>query len=282
MLLRFGGDRLSAETTFKIQADHCGVGDRAAPLADADAHRVERGQERRRAIFHTAAIRLCVAGSIINKMSKDRRLTLVLLLDLLLIVALVIVGLAAHSLGLLAAGVDYLGDGAAIGVSLFAIRLSHRAVSDHLSRHPNPTHIAALVNAGSLLALNIGVVAAAIRRLASGTAEVRGAPVLIVSTVAAVVMLLCTVIVGADRNARDSGEDLNLRAVSLDTAANAAAAAGLAASGAVIMITGDWYWLDPTVALIIAAVIGYHAVNLISRVLTALRIPWRPAKKGAT
>jgi hypothetical protein len=36
------------------------------------------------------------------------------------------------------------------------------------------------------------------------------------------------------------------------------------------------------VALIIAAVIGYHAVNLISRVLTALRIPWRPAKKGAT
>ena len=35
---------------------------------------------------------LCVAGSIINKMSKDRRLTLVLLLDLLLIVALVIVG----------------------------------------------------------------------------------------------------------------------------------------------------------------------------------------------
>ncbi len=232
--------------------------------------------------FHTTAIRLCVAGSIINKMSKDRRLTLVLLLDLLLIVALVIVGLAAHSLGLLAAGVDYLGDGAAIGVSLFAIRLSHRAVSDHLSRHPNPTHIAALVNAGSLLALNIGVVAAAIRRLASGTAEVRGAPVLIVSTVAAVVMLLCTVIVGADRNARDSGEDLNLRAVSLDTAANAAAAAGLAASGAVIMITGDWYWLDPTVALIIAAVIGYHAVNLISRVLTALRIPWRPAKKGAT
>ena len=222
------------------------------------------------------------AASIINKMSKDRRLTLVLLLDLLLIVALVIVGLAAHSLGLLAAGVDYLGDGAAIGVSLFAIRLSHRAVSDHLSRHPNPTHIAALVNAGSLLALNIGVVAAAIRRLASGTAEVRGAPVLIVSTVAAVVMLLCTVIVGADRNARDSGEDLNLRAVSLDTAANAAAAAGLAASGAVIMITGDWYWLDPTVALIIAAVIGYHAVNLISRVLTALRIPWRPAKKGAT
>jgi cobalt-zinc-cadmium efflux system protein len=214
-------------------------------------------------------------------MSKDRRLTLVLLLDLLLIVALVIVGLAAHSLGVLAAGVDYLADGAAIGLSLFAIRLSHRPVSDHLSRRSNPTHIAALVNAGSLLTLNIGVVAAAIRRLASGAAEVRGAPVLIVSTVAAVVMLLCTVIVGADRGGHDSGEDLNLRAVSLNLVADAAAATGLAASGAVIMITGDWYWLDPTVALIIAAVVGYQAVNLISRVLTALRVPSRPTRKGA-
>jgi cobalt-zinc-cadmium efflux system protein len=223
-----------------------------------------------------------LAGSIIKKMSKDRRLTLVLLLDLLLIVALVIVGLAAHSLGVLAAGVDYLGDGAAIGLSLFALRLSHRAVSDHLSRHPNPTDIAALVNAGWLLALNIGVVAAATRRLASGAAEVHGAPVLIVSTVAAGVMLLCTVIVRAGRDGHDPGEDLNLRAVSLDLASDAAAATGLAASGAVIMVTSDWYWLDPTVALIIAVVILYHGVHLISQVLTALRIPWRPAKKDAT
>ena len=222
-----------------------------------------------------------LAGSIINKMSKDRQLTLVLLLDLLLIVALVIVGLAAHSLGVLAAGVDYLGDGAAIGLSLFALRLSHRAVSDRPSRHPNPTHIAALANAGLLLALNIGVVAAATRRLASGAAEVHGAPVLIVSTVAAVVMLLGTVIVRAGRDGHDPG-DLNLRAVSLDLASDAAAASGLAASGAVIMVTGDWYWLDPTVALIIAVVILYHAVHLISQVLTALRIPWRPAKKDAT
>jgi cobalt-zinc-cadmium efflux system protein len=223
-----------------------------------------------------------LAGSIINKMSKDRQLTLVLLLDLLLIVALVIVGLAAHSLGVLAAGVDYLGDGAAIGLSLFALRLSHRAVSDRLSRHPNPTHIAALANAGLLLALNIGVVAAATRRLASGAAEVHGAPVLIVSTVAAGVMLLCTVIVRAGRDGHDRGEDLNLRAVSLDLASDAAAATGLAASGAVIMVTGDWYWLDPTVALIIAVVILYHAVHLISQVLTALRIPSRHAKNGAT
>jgi cobalt-zinc-cadmium efflux system protein len=56
-------------------------------------------------------------------MSKARRLGLVLLLNLLLIAALVIVGVVAHSLGVLAAGVDYFADAAAIGVSLMAIRL---------------------------------------------------------------------------------------------------------------------------------------------------------------
>ncbi|WP_297737544.1 hypothetical protein [Mycobacterium sp.] len=56
-------------------------------------------------------------------MSKARRLGLVLLLNLLLVAALVIVGVVAHSLGVLAAGVDCLADAAAIGVSLMAIRL---------------------------------------------------------------------------------------------------------------------------------------------------------------
>jgi Co/Zn/Cd efflux system component len=54
-------------------------------------------------------------------MSRVKRLTVVLLLNLSLITALVIVGLAAHSLAVLAAGADYLADASAIGVSLLAI-----------------------------------------------------------------------------------------------------------------------------------------------------------------
>jgi cobalt-zinc-cadmium efflux system protein len=45
----------------------------------------------------------------------------VLLLNLGLVAALVIVGVAAHSLAVFAAGADYLADAAAIGVSLLAI-----------------------------------------------------------------------------------------------------------------------------------------------------------------
>jgi Co/Zn/Cd efflux system component len=59
--------------------------------------------------------------------SRTRRLALVLLLNLALITALVLVGLAAHSLAVLAAGADYLADAGPIGVSLLAIWLASRS-----------------------------------------------------------------------------------------------------------------------------------------------------------
>lgn len=59
----------------------------------------------------------------------------------------------------------------------------------------------------------------------------------------------------------------------LDTAADAAAAGGVAASGAIILAAGRWYWLDPAVALVIAVIITYHAQNLVRKVITVLRSP---------
>ena len=53
--------------------------------------------------------------------------------------------------------------------------------------------------------------------------------------------------------------------------ADAAAAAGVAVTGAIILATGGWYWLDPAVALVIAVVVAYHAFALIRKVLTRLR-----------
>jgi cobalt-zinc-cadmium efflux system protein len=64
---------------------------------------------------------------------------------------------------------------------------------------------------------------------------------------------------------------LNIKAVLLDTAADAAAAGGVAVTGAVILATRGWYWLDPAAALVIATVIGYHALMLIRRVLVAIK-----------
>ena len=204
-------------------------------------------------------------------MSRTRRLAVVLLLNLSLVTALVVVGLAAHSLAVLAAGADYLADAAAIGVSLLAIWIASRPRG-----HPKATTVAALVNAAWLLILNIAIIGVAIQHLAMGAHHVEGLPVLIVSAVAAAVMLAGALILGGDADDDDDDdgtEDLNVKAVLLDTAADAAAAAGVAVSGAIILSVGGWYWLDPATALVIAVIIGYQAAKLTRKITASLRSP---------
>ena len=198
-------------------------------------------------------------------MSRTQRLTVVLLLNLSLVAALVVVGLAAHSLAVFAAGADYLADAAAVGVSLLAIWLADRPRGS-----PNATKIAGLINAGWLLILNTGIAIAAIQHLAAGAHRVEGLPVLIVGAIAAVVMLAGALVLGGDADDDDGEEDLNVKAVLLDTAADAAAV-GVAVSGAIILGAGGWYWLDPATALVIAVIVGYYALNLIRKITAALR-----------
>lgn len=136
---------------------------------------------------------------------------------------------------------------------------------------PQATTIAALVNAGWLLILNIAITVTAIQHLAAGTHHVEGLPVLIVSAIAATVMLAGALIPGGDADGDDGTEDLNIKAVLLDTAADAVVAAGVAASGAIILSAGGWYWLDPATALVIAVIVGYHALKLTREITAALR-----------
>lgn len=208
-------------------------------------------------------------------MTRTARLSIVLALNLLLVTGLVAVGLSAHSLGVLAEGADYLADAAAIAVSLLAIWLSNRPPTPTRPQgFPRATAFAALVNGGWLLILSLLVIAGAIDRLATTTQEVDGLPVLIVSGIAAVVMLGGALILGDDADDIDGDEDssdLNMQAVLLDTAADAAAAAGVAITGAIILVAGGLYWLDPAVALVISAVVAYHAMRLQHRVAVVLR-----------
>jgi cobalt-zinc-cadmium efflux system protein len=207
-------------------------------------------------------------GLLFSGVSRTRRLAVVLLLNLGLVTALVVVGLAAHSLAVLAAGADYLADAAAIGVSLLAIW-----IASHPCGHPKATTVAARVNTTWLLILNIAIIVAAIWHLAAGAHQVEGLPVLNVSAIAAAVMLAGALILGGDADDDDGTEDLNVKAVLLDTAADAAAAAGVAVSGAIILAVDGWYWLDPATALVIAAIIGYHALKLTREITAALRSP---------
>jgi cation diffusion facilitator family transporter len=206
-------------------------------------------------------------------MSRAHRLIVVLVLNLGLVAGLVVVGVTAHSIAVLAEGGDYLLDAAGVGVALLAIRLAARpATPRRPAGYPHATSVAALVNAGWLLVLELLVAAAALDRLVTRRVPVDGLPVLVMSGIAALVMIGGAVVLGGDEGDGDGGErDLSVAAVLLDTVADAAAAAGVAAVGAIILVTGGWYWLDPAVALAIAVVIAYHALALVKRALARLR-----------
>lgn len=194
-------------------------------------------------------------------MTQDVRLSFVLAINLAMVVALVAVGLLAHSLGVLASAADYVGDAAGVALSLVALRLSRRT-----HRYPRATSFAALVNASFLLFVTVVVAAEGIDRLVSGSPEIHGLPVLIVSVVAVGAMVLCAGILGSIEV-----DEFHMRSVMLDTLADAAAAAGVAVSGAIILIAQGIYWLDAAVALVIALAVGYHALKLILEVLQDLR-----------
>jgi cobalt-zinc-cadmium efflux system protein len=193
-------------------------------------------------------------------LTSDKRLGLVLVVNTVMVLALVSVGLAANSLGVLASGADYLGDALGTGLSLVALRMSRRPAGN-----PRATSFAALVNASLLLVVTLAVIGEAVYRLSAGAPSIDGLPVVLVSLVAAAAMVACALILG------DVHGDLNMQSVMLDTVADAAAALGVAVSGVVILIADGLFWLDSVVALIIALVIGYHAVRLIRSVVADLR-----------
>ena len=222
--------------------------------------------------FPWTLARTCKTGKVTSEptLSRVTRLWIVFGLNIALVGVLVVVGIGAHSLGVLAEGADYLADAAAIAFSLLAIWLSGRpATPVRPHGYPKATTWAALVNGGWLLILTGLVSAGAIDRLATGTRHVHGLPVLVVSSAAAVLMVVGAFILGGDDE--DDGGDLNMRAVLLDTAADAVSAGAVALTGATILTTGNFYWLDPVVALLVSVVIAYHAFKLMRQVVVALR-----------
>lgn len=195
-------------------------------------------------------------------MTQQKRLGLVLGLNLIMITGLVVVGISSHSLAVLAAGGEFAADSIAILLGILAIQ-----IAKHPHGLPNATTFVALINALALLAVSAFVLIEGVRRLTSDTPHIEGLSVLIVSVVAAIIMSIAAVILG-----KDSGnEDLHMRSVLLDTVADGIAAAAVAVSGGVIYLTGRFQWLDSALSVLISLVVGFGALVLLRDVVRALR-----------
>lgn len=197
--------------------------------------------------------------------SQRRRILIVLGLNLALIIGLVIAGVFAHSVSVLAAAGDTIADCFALVLGLIAI-----ALRDRNPDHPHaqrPIAIAALVNATLLLAVTVTVTVEAISRLQEGSPPVEGLPMVIVSVITMIVMLAGAFVLG--RSA--AGEDLHMRSVLIDAVADAAAAAAIAVAGVIILVANGLYWLDPVLALGVSVLIAIAAFQLIVKAIAALR-----------
>lgn len=141
------------------------------------------------------------------------------------------------------------------------------AVRERVGEHSRAPTYVAIINGSALLIVTLLVIGEALRRLAHGTPDIHGLPVMIVSAIATVVMVVGIFILGTDAGE----EDLHMRSVLLDTISDAVASAAVAVGGAVIYFTGRFYWLDSVLAVGIGVLVGVGALRLLRDAVAALR-----------
>jgi cobalt-zinc-cadmium efflux system protein len=202
--------------------------------------------------------------------SRARRLTIAISLNVVIVVAQVVFGIVAGSIGLISDAGHNLTDVAALALSLIAVQVARRAPTAHRSfGWHRGTILAAQANAAMILVLTVWIAYESIQRLIDPP-EVEGGLVLVVALVAFVVNAGSALIVreghahgGHEGHHHPTGGDLNMRSATLHLVSDAAASLGVAVAGGIMLATGGWSRLDPAVSLLIGLSIAWQAVGLL-------------------
>jgi cobalt-zinc-cadmium efflux system protein len=190
--------------------------------------------------------------------TRTGRLVGALVVNGALVAGQIAAGLVAHSTGLLADAGHNLADVAAVTLSLLAVRWALRPRSEARSfGNLRGTILAALVNAGTLVAVTVAIVAAAVWRLAhpvhvdGGVVSAVAAAALIANGAAALLL-------------HEGGRDLNMRSALLHIVGDAAASFLVLVAGVVIMATGGGGWdrLDPLASIVVAGLVALQAASI--------------------
>ncbi len=203
-------------------------------------------------------------------MTQQRRVTLAIGLNVVIIGVQIVFGIAAHSLGLIADAGHNVGDGAALVLSLVALRLSNRRPDAHRSFGFHRSGVlAAQANAISILVAGALIVYEGVRRLGS-TPSVDGSTVIVVALVALVANGIAAKLLHEShsheshgRGTHSHGPDLNMESAFLHMIGDAAASLGVVFAGVVIVATHGNYWLDPAVSIAVAVLISWRAIGLL-------------------
>jgi len=176
----------------------------------------------------------------------------------------VVGGLWTNSLALLADAGHMLSDSAALGLSLFAIRMAERPANSQRTFGYYRTEIlAALANGAALLAIAILICLEAVDRLRE-PAPVVGLPMLAIACGGLLMNGVALWLLHAHRDG-----SLNMRGAFLHVLTDALGSVGAIAAGLLIWTKG-WYWADPLASLAIAALVVYSAWALLRDAVAVL------------
>ncbi len=192
-------------------------------------------------------------------MTRTGRLVAALAVNAALVVGQAVAAGVAHSTGLLADAGHNLADVAAIALSLLAVRWALRPRSETRSfGNVRGTILAALLNAATLVAVSMAIVAVSVYRLINPV-HVRGGIVAVVAAAALVANVVAALFL------HEGGRDLNMRSALLHMVGDAAASLCVLVAGVVIVVTGGGAWdrIDPLASLVVAGLIAYQAVDLV-------------------
>lgn len=193
-----------------------------------------------------------------------RRLTVTLALVSLYMVAEVVGGLLANSLALLADAGHMLSDAAALALALFAIWFARRpATSRHTYGYFRAEILAALVNAGLLIAISIFIFVEAFGRFRSPQV-VEGDVMMGVSAGGLVVNLASLWLLHGGR-----ADSLNMRGAWLHVVSDTLGSVQAIAAGALILVFG-WWWADPLASVLIGVLIVYSSWSLMRESVAVL------------
>ena len=199
-----------------------------------------------------------------HEISADQPLFWAVAVNVLLTLVQVIGGVIAGSLSLIADALHNLGDAAALGIAVFARKIS-RKPPDRFKTfgYKRAEMIAALINLTTLVIIGLYLIYEALWRFHQPP-EIRG---WIVVGVAAVALLVD--VVTAMLTYRLSRDSINIKAAFLHNVGDALSSVGVILAGTLIILY-RWYWTDALLTLIIAGYVLYQAAALLPQTIHIL------------
>ena len=203
-------------------------------------------------------------GGSVDGGGTRRRLIVTLALVSTYMVAEVIGGLMSNSLALLADAGHMLSDAGAIALALFAIWFARRPASPrHTYGYYRAEILAALANAGSLVAIAIYIFVEAYQRFRTPL-EVQGGIMIGVAAGGLVVNLIGLWTLHGGRQ-----ESLNVRGAWLHVLSDALGSVQAILAGALILAFG-WWWVDPAASVLIGLLVIHSSWALMRESVAVL------------